>query len=332
MRGARGCIRVGFRRGFSVRVLLAALAVAFTVAPTAAASPSLTLTVQLVPATLSPGQRALAVVQLVNTGREPLSDVAVTLRLPTLLTALGAPGCKPVAGSAGVVTCSLGEVGSGSVARALVVAQVAAHVSRQRQVTADFLLRVGSGSSQPIASAASAQVLKSTSAAGAESCLRQPRTLKATLDAQTTALPSPPVAAPSLRLPCTPLAVGVLPKPATGGFDTRVSTVELPSLKRPATVVLTFPNETLPDEQLIDNLPPGAVPSLKNPDPLWVVSPTDPSLRRIVPLCPGGPKLPGGWQSCIVSVHSNDLDGGYDAGTITLLVRGSGFGDPRYVG
>ncbi len=120
------------------------------------------------------------------------------------------------------------------------------------------------------------------------------------------------------------------PSRSRAASDTAVSTVELPSLQHPARVVLRFPDETLPDESLIDNLPAYKVASFDNPDPLWVLEPGN--ARRVVPPCPTGPKLPVGWQSCVASVSASDPDNDSDAGTITLLVRGAGFGDPRFVG
>ena len=313
--------------------LLAVVAGALALAPVGAvaAKPNLTLTVQLVPGTLTPGQNALAIVELANTGTDTLTDVKVTLRLPSSISAFGAPGCTPVGGSGAVVTCPFGKVAKGATAQAFVVTRVARRVQREQHLKVVFLLRVGPGNPAPIVSTSAAVVLASVSTRASEgSCLKVPKTLSATLHRQTTELPSPPVADPALRLPCTPLAVGVLPKPRSGGFRTGVSTVDLPKLTRPATVVLRFPDENLPDENLIHNLPPGAVPRFDNPDPLWVIDPAH--AKRIVPLCKGGPRLPVGWQSCVARVLANDPDSDGDAGTITLLVRGAGFGDPKYVG
>jgi hypothetical protein len=147
-------------------------------------------------------------------------------------------------------------------------------------------------------------------------------------------LQSPPVADPALGLPCTPLAVGVDPKPDTGGYKTGVASVDLPKLSHPTIVKLVFANETLPDEGLIDNLPPGKKPSFDNPNPLWRLDPANPNVRYVVPKCKPGPAFPPGWRSCIIHVHAVDIGPGEDTdqGWITLLVQGAGFGDPRYVG
>ena len=96
---------------------------------------------------------------------------------------------------------------------------------------------------------------------------------------------------------------------------------------------LFFPNETLPDENLISNLPPGVKPSFDNPNPLWRFDEKT-GKRYVVPKCLPGGNFPTGWHSCILSVVAdpNDPLHDYDSGTITLKVQGQGFGDPRYIG
>ena len=106
----------------------------------------------------------------------------------------------------------------------------------------------------------------------------------------------------------------------------------MPKLTHPALVKLTFANETLPDERLISNIPPGRTPSFDNPNPLWELDGAAPGGRKIVPVCKPGPTLPAGWDSCIVKVFAVDPYGDLDQGYITLLVQGSGFGDPRWAG
>lgn len=305
---------------------IAALTAALVLVPFGRSSPSLVLTMRVVPGTLTPGESALAVMQLANSTPGPLRDVVVSMTFPSTLTATNAPGCRFAAGSP-VVTCAIGRLAAGATARAYVVAHVASHLAAGAHVSVGFVLHTGPGAA-PISSRASARVAV-LGTAGEATCLKVPRTLSATLDEQTTELPSPPAANPRLHLPCTPLSVGVLRPPT--GFRTNVSTVELPSLSHVARVVLRFPDEKLPDEQLISNLPPGRTASFDNPDPLWVLNPAT-GARRVVPACPSGPRLPVGWQSCVANVRQNDPDGDSDAGTITLLVRGEGFGDPRYVG
>ena len=109
-----------------------------------------------------------------------------------------------------------------------------------------FALRVGPGRPKPILTGASAQVLASTDGANRGNCLLAPRPLSATLDAQVTALPAPPTADPSLNVPCTPLSVAVSPAPVGHGYNTKMASVGLPKLVKPAFVKLTFANETLP--------------------------------------------------------------------------------------
>ena len=323
------------RQGSRQKRILATAAVAAAVAVAAApvsAGPNATLTVQVVPGAVSAGQPVLAVATFRNVGAEALPNVVVDLHLPAGLSLAGVPaGCSRPGGSAANVVCSLGDVASGATRSADVSAEVSRNLGSSRSVRVSFALRVGPGRPAPILTGASARVLASSDASNRGSCHRVPSTLTATLDNQVTALPSPPVAAPSLHLPCTPLAVGVEPKPAKGGFVTDVARVTVPTLERPAIVKLTFPDETLPDEKLIDNLPAGAVPSYQNPDPLWRLDQKT-GRRYVVPRCRPGPRFPQGWRSCIVSVRSLDTDGDYDTGTITLLVQGAGFGDPAYVG
>ena len=323
------------RLGSSRRVLatvIVAVAVGAAVAAPVSAGPNATLTVQVVPGAISAGQPVLAVATFRNVGDQPLPNVVVDLRLPPGLALVeSAGGCRRAGGSARTAVCSFGQVASGATRRAYVTAEVSPNLGATRRVRVSFALRVGPGRPAPILSGASARVLASDDASNRGSCHRVPSTLTAILNDQVTALPTPPAAAPSLHLPCTPLAVGVEPKPAKGGFLTDVARVTVPALERPAIVKLTFPDETLPDEKMIDNLSPGAVPSYQNPDPLWRLDQKT-GKRYVVPRCRPGPSFPQGWHSCIVSVESLDADGDDDTGTITLLVQGSGFGDPAYVG
>ncbi len=323
---------VGARVRIRIAAFTSVLATALALTASGGAAPSATLTVQLVPGAVSAGQPALAVVSFKNTGASTLTNVVVTLRFPSTLTDIKAPACPGSRKSANVVACSFGDVGSGGTARALVSVMVVRHLTSARKINVAFSLRVGNGRPQPIFTSASAKVLASNDHAWRGSCRKLPQTLVATLDAQTTELPSPPVADPSLRLPCTPLSVSVAPKPASGGYHTNYASVDLPKLKRPAIVKLTFANETLPDEAMIDNLPPNARPSFDNPNPLWRVDLKDPSKKYVVPRCKPGPTFPQGWRSCIISVVASDTNGDFDQGTITLLVQGAGFGDPRYIG
>ena len=244
---------------------------------------------------------------------------------------MSAGTCAHVAGSDGQVACTLGDVAAGHVAKALVVAKAPVKIPNARNVRATFELRVGPGRPSPILTGASATVLASDNASNRGNCAVTPHTFSAVLNNQETELVSPPAAAPSLHLPCTPLSVGVDPAPP-GVFKTQVASVDLPKLKHATILKLTFANETLPDENLIDDLLPGTHPSFDNPNPLWRIDPNDPNRKFVVPKCLSGPAFPSGWHSCILHVHAIDTTGDDDQGWITLMIQGTGFGDPRFVG
>jgi hypothetical protein len=306
-------------------------ALAAVLAPTGSAAPNATLTVQLVPGAVSAGQPALAVATFHNVGPVTLSDVRINLHFPSGLSVVSAPGCTSVGGSSTNYVCDLGDVRAGAFARANVSARVTPNLAQSRNVRVGFALRVGPGTPLPVITGASAKVLASSTVDKVGSCLEVPKTLTATLDQQETSLPAPPIIDPKLNLPCTPLAVGVSPTPPHRGFKTKLASVDVPKLSHPARVVLKFPNETLPDEGLIV-LPPGVHPSFDNPNPLWRLD--DNGKRFVVPRCKPGPAFPPGWHSCVISVVADPKDPAhdYDSGTVTLLVQGSGFGDPHYIG
>jgi hypothetical protein len=321
------------RRGVPGVALLAAFVAAGTAAMPAPAAPSATLTVQVVPGAVSAGQPALAVAKFRNLSHATLQDVRVTLHFPAGLSVLSASGCGSVKSSAGNVVCSFGDVAGGAGVQASVSARLAAHLSQNRSIKVTFALRVGSGTTPPILTGASAKVLASTDGANRGSCLKVPQALTATFEQQITSLPSPPSADPGLKLPCTPLSVGVQPTPKGGAFKTRIASVDVPKLRKPAIVKLYFPNETLPDEAWIDNLPAGAKPSFDNPNPLWRIDEKTGALH-VVPRCKAGGTLPAGWQACVLRVEVDPTDPArdWDSGTITLRVQGNGLGDPRFIG
>ncbi len=326
-------IGTGGRRAAASTVV--AVAVALGAAGAGASTPSLILTVQLVPRAISPGERALTIVTFRNTSHDPLTRVLVDLRFPDVFGGVKAPAdCKPLGASKLDFSCALGDVPGGRTVRSFVTARVMKALQGAQKATVGFSLKVGPGRPKPILNSASASVLASNDVADKGACLASPRTLSATLDEQTTELPAPPVADPSLHLPCTPLSVGVAPKPTTGGYKTNVASVDVPKLSKPALVRLTFANETLPDEKLESDIPAGRTPSLDNPNPLWEFDAKAPGGKRVVPVCRKGPTLPSGWDTCIVRVVAIDTSptGDLDQGYITLLAQGSGFGDPRYVG
>jgi hypothetical protein len=296
------------------------------------AAPSATLVVQVVPGAISAGEPALAVATFQNLTHVMLPQARVTLHFPKGLSVVSAPNCSAFTATTQNVVCSFGNVPAGALAHAYVSARLSGKLSQNESVRVTFALRVGPGTPQPILTGASAKVLASTDSANRGSCRKVPSTLTAIFAGQTTSLPAPPTAADTLNLPCTPLAVGVNPPPP-GNFITKQANVDVPQLSKPAIVKLFFPNETLPDEQLISNLPPGVKPSFDNPHPLWRYDDKTGALY-VVPKCLAGGEFPKGWHSCIISVLADPNDPGHDwdSGTITLKVQGMGFGDPKFQG
>jgi hypothetical protein len=319
------------RRGSGVATLAALTAAGVLTTPVTAA-PSATLSVQLVPGAVSAGEPALAIATFHNASRVTLQNARVTLHFPPGLSVVSDPNCRRVAPSSPNVVCNFGDVPSGASAQANVSARLSGRLTNNRSIRVTFALRVGTGPSVPILTGASATVLASSDASNRGSCRKVPVTLTAVLSEQVTSLPSPPTAAEDLKLPCTPLAVGVNPAPP-GHYKTKLANVDLPRLSRPAIVKLFFPNETLPDERWISNLPPGVKPSFDNPHPLWRLDDKTGRLH-VVPKCLPGGAFPKGWHSCVLSVvaAANDPAHDYDSGTITLKVQGTGFGDPKYIG
>ena len=340
---------MGRRRGAGSKAVATAVATGFavlvgTLAGTAAGKtqPDLTMKVQLVPDKVAAGQETMALVTFQNTSSQPLTGVHVTVQFPPALAATGAglsaAGCTPLNGSLVAVSCPLGDVKPGDTLRRFVGARVNENVRPSSALRVSFFLRIGPGNPSPITSFAAATVGSANNAASKVSCKAVPTSLSATHDGQTTSLPAPPKVDPSLGLPCTPIGVGVgvFPTPANAGFNTQIASAFLPKLTGLATVKLQFADEKLPDESPLYGLP-SCVSSAENcnPNPLWEVNPADPTAsRRVVPKCGGkapGWRLPAGPNSCVETVVANDTDGDHDAGTLTLLVRGSTFDDPHWM-
>ncbi len=322
----------GLGRGLWLGTLAAAIGLCALVG-SGSAAPSATLTVQLVPGAVSAGEPALAVATFRNLSPVTLPRTRVSLHFPKGLSIVSARGCGKVTPATANVVCDFGNVRSGGVAKAFVSASVSPHLAQNQSIRVGFALRVGPGAPQPILTGASAKVLASTDAANRGSCRKVPTALSAEFEQQITALPSPSAAAADLNLPCTPLAVGVNPAPVGNSYRTKLANVDVPRLSKPTLVKLYFPNETLPDEAWLSNVKPGETPSFDNPNPLWTLDERTGS-RHIVPKCLPGPTFPQGWRSCVISVLAdpNDPTRDYDSGTITLLVQGTGFGDPRFIG
>ena len=319
--------------------LMVALAASLT-GSTFGAPASLQLTVQLVPGVVSPGKQELAVATFRNFSPVPLSGVVVTIHLPTGFTVVD-PGKCIASTTPGTAACPLGTVAAHTTIRASVVGRAPKTIPVETRVNATFALRVGSAKPNPILTGTSAKVLASNNASEQGNCARTPAPLTATLNDQQTTLVAPSAAAASLDLLCTPLTVGVEPKPGSGTYKTQISSVGLPELSHPTVVKLTFANETLPDEKWIDDIVPGTKPALDNPNPLWMFDAKATGGKRVVPQCMPGPAFPAGWLTCVIQVHAIDVPRGagasnsqndYDQGWIKLLVQGTGFGDPRYIG
>ena len=332
-----GSVRGG--RIFLGLATAAALAASLT-GSTLATPASLQLTVQLVPGVVSPGKQELAVATFRNLSPVSLSGVVVTVHLPTGFTVVDAGKCI-AARTPGTVACPFGTVAPHTTARQSVISRAPKTISVETKVNATFALRVGAAKPSPILTGTSAKVLASNNAAETGSCTRTPQPLTATLNEQETTLVAPSAAAASLNLLCTPLTVGVEPKPQSGAYKTQISSVGLPELSHPTVVKLTFANETLPDEKWIDDIVPGTKAQFDNPNPLWMFDAKAPGGKRVVPQCKSGPTFPAGWLTCVLQVHAIDVPSGagasnpandYDQGWIKLLVQGTGFGDPRYIG
>jgi hypothetical protein len=285
----------------------------------AGAGPTASLRVQVAPGAISQGQPALAIGTFTNNRSFTLSHVSITFTFPAPV-AVTAPGCTPSSGTTGTVSCPLGQAGGGAAVRAI-VSFVASTPSGSFQVGGRGAW--GLGNDAVTATSTPAQIFATSDPTHASACATGPGSLDAELNGQGTELPSLPVADPSLGLPCTPLAVGVLPRPVNSTFGTDIASVDLPRLKTPAEVKLTFRDGELPG-------------SPANPNPLRELSNTmDPNLATsiVVPACQnGGKTIPSGFDACIIGTVPDDPDGDADAGVITLRVQGSGFGDPRFVG
>jgi hypothetical protein len=313
-------------------VLVAVLAAGLT-GSTLAAPPSVSLTVQLVPGVVSPDKQELAIATFHNFSPVALPGVVVTVHLPKGFTVVSPGKCLILKRTAGTIACSLGEVSPHATVTANVISRAPKAIPRETSVRATFVLRVGAGRPNPILTGTSAKVLASNNDAEKGSCSVRPAPITATLNDQETALVAPSAAAASLGLLCTPLTVGVEPKPGGGSYKTQISSVGLPELAHPTVVKLTFANETLPDEKWIDDIVPGTRPAFDNPNPLWMLEAKAPGGKRVVPKCKAGPSFPAGWRTCVIQVHAVDVyPGDYDKGWIKLLVQGTGFGDPRYIG
>jgi hypothetical protein len=285
-----------------------------------------TFSVIVSPHTLSAGSPAVAVGSFTNNG-PAVDGVVLTFTFPFPVQ-VKSNKCATVPFLPKTVACLVGFVGAGQTASKSV--QFTAPGSPGPVLvkgTAAFVTKA-----KPHAGLISASdtgtVFSATDPAHKGTCATSSEgSLSATLDAQTIGLPTLPTADPSLNLPCTPLGVSVDPR--LSGFKLNVLSVELPQLQGGTTHVrLTFPDELLPKV-------PGNHDK-HSPKNLLELTSLDPVTTVIVPMCSYGtfpaPQPGYSTDACIFGVTFNDPDGDNDAGTLDVLVQGSGFGDPRFSG
>jgi Domain of unknown function DUF11 len=301
---------------------------------TARAGGSATLSLAVFPGTLAPGGSGAVAATFVNNGPSTLTHVIVNVTLPVGATFDAADSSAACAGTAPTIACSLGNLHNGVTVISTIAfdnAPASGPVEFDGSATWDAA-SVGkphgaAASNDTASGTATADVLPPGGSASSN-CLPHGSTLSATAEdgrgTEVTAGDN------TLGLSCTPILTGV---------DTSdVSFVKLPTLQTPATVVLTFPDETLPWPSEPNVTPPPESRDAEAPAEL-VEYPHYPSLASPVnvPGCVAG-AIPSGFDACIVSIQSNDegelesQDNDADLGTITLLVQGSSTGDPGFTG
>ena len=300
----------------------------------AGAGASATFTLQALPGLLAPGGSGAVAATFTNNGPSTLTHVIVNVTLPGGATFDPANSSAACAGQAPVISCQLGKIKKGTTIVSRIAfgsAPTTGPVAFDGTATWDAA-SVGKphGSKDTATATTQADVIALPAGfTGVSSCHPTGDTLSATADGQSTQVVA---GRNDSGLPCTPILAGVAPN--AGEFKTDVSFVKLPHLVKPATVVLTFPDERLPWPISL-NPPPQRdthAPTDLNEFPSY----PDTSTHVVVPVCldhDTAPAIPPGSDSCIVSVDgSSDPDRDYDAGTMTLLVQGSDAGDPGYVG
>jgi hypothetical protein len=300
------------------------------------AGASATFTLQALPGLLAPGGSGAVAATFTNNGPSTLTHVIVNITLPAGATFDSIHSSAACAGQVPVISCALGKMKKGATIVSTVAfgsAPATGPVAFAGTATWDAASvgnPQGGAAKDTVTATAQADVISLPPGfAGASSCHPGGDTLSATADGQSTQV----VAGQNdAGLPCTPILAGVAPNP--GQFKTDVSFVDLPHLVKPATVVLTFPDERLPWPISLN--PPARrdthAPTDLNEYPNY----PDTSTHVVVPVCLNhdtAPAIPPGSDSCIVSVDgSSDPDRDFDAGTMTLLVQGSDAGDPGYIG
>ena len=209
-----------------------------------------TLTMQVLPGLLAPGGSGAVVATFTNNGPSTLTHVIVNVTLPAGATFDSTNSSASCTGPAPFVSCSLGMLKKGNVIVSTIAfgsAPSTGPVTFDGKATWDAA-SVGNpqgaaGSKDTVSATGQADVISLPSGfAGTSSCHATGDTLFATANGQSTQVVA---GVNDAGLPCTPILAGVTQGPG-GDVVTDVSFVKLPHLVHPATVVLTFPDETLP--------------------------------------------------------------------------------------
>ena len=301
-----------------------------------------TLTMQVLPGLLAPGGSGAVVATFTNNGPSTLTHVIVNVTLPAGATFDSTNSSASCTGPAPVISCSLGTLKKGTVIVSTIAfgsAPSTGPVTFGGKATWDAA-SVGNpqgaaGSKDTVSATAQADVISLPSGfAGASSCHATGDTLFATANGQSTQVVA---GVNDAGLPCTPILAGVAPNPSAGGpYDSDVSFVKLPHLVHPATVVLTFPDETLPwptgprrssgRKRPERSVSAHRVSELPGPDGTiaWCPCATTPTPRRRSRRAPTRASSRSTRRATPMTTS--------DAGTLTLLVQGSGTGDPGYAG
>jgi hypothetical protein len=294
-------------------------------------TPAQSFTVAIAPNGSTAGAPAVAIGSFTNSG-PTVAHVAITLTFPFPVNVLG-HGCATLHVLTKTVACVIGPVATGATVSAAVPFTAPATTgSFSLQGLAGFITGPPHPTAGLLKASATSTVFASNDPAHKGTCTNaiSPLTTATADDQQISLTDSVPAPTdPSLQvLGCTPVGVGVT---ATAGFPTDVFSVDLPQLSTPAHVALNFPDELLP--KVPTNVPgnsPGAQTDNDQPAALLELTATNPA-GVPVPVCTSGTTIPSGSDACIASVLFNDPDNDGDAGTINLIVQGSGV-DPRFAG
>lgn len=332
----------GIRLWIRLAVVAAVAAVALEAAGAAAAlgAPG-TLTLTLLPGSLTAGSAAVLQATFTNTGPTTDSAVTLTFTFPFNVSVPLANGCVSVPGSPTRVACIVGTVGAGQAATRAFKFTVPSGTTGPVTVNglAAFLSASPPRGGVLAASATATSYLPgqvqlpftlpsgSTPLAAASGCVGPGGTVTATSsdqeqweesNAQTQVTAGSPGS-----LPCTPIVAGVATDPGTGGADL---IVKVPN-GSVVTAALSFPDDFLPFSS--DNDEGAGLFEYPN------YPATSPQVA--VPFCNSADN-PAGWpgdnpvstDSCIQSMTIDDpTDGDADQGTVVVKVTGTA-SDPGY--